>query len=67
MLDYSAYYISAQFVQFLIEKFSFKKIIELLTSLDENYYYPSFEEIFLKTYKKELSEVEELFIKEMNK
>jgi hypothetical protein len=66
MLDYSAYYISAQFVQFLIKKFSFKKILELLTSLDENYYYPKFEEIFLKVYKKELDEVEELFITGIN-
>lgn len=67
MLDYSAYYISAQFVQFLIKKFSFKKILELLTSLDENYYYHNFKAIFLKVYKKELSDVEDLFISELNK
>jgi len=67
MLDYSAYYISAQFVQFLIKKFSFKKILELLISLDENYYHPSFERVFLNVYKKELSEVEDLFILEINK
>lgn len=66
-VNYSAYYISSQFVLFIIKKFSFKKIKELISSLDENYYHPSFKKIFFRVYKKELSEVEELFILELNK
>jgi len=66
-VNYSAYQISSFFVLFLINKYSFNKIKKLIVSLDKNYYYPFFKEIFFKIYKKDLSEVEKLFIKEINK
>ncbi len=66
-VNYSAYTIAALFVNFLIKKYSFLKIKELLTSLNKNYYYPSFKEIFFKVYGKDLNEMEILFTKEINK
>lgn len=61
-----AYTISAKFVYFLIKKYSFKKIKELISSLDKEYNYTSFKKIFLKVYNKDLENMEELFIKENN-
>lgn len=66
-INYLAYQISSLFVSFLIKKYSLNKIMELISSLDKNYYYPNFKEIFFNVYKKELGEVEKLFIKEINK
>lgn len=59
-----AYTISAKFVYFLIKKYSFKKIKELINSLDKEYNYTSFRKIFLKVYNKDVEYIEELFIKE---
>lgn len=64
-INRGAYSISALFVYFLIKKYSFKKIIKLLTSLNKKYDYPGFKKIFFEVYQKDLSEVEKLFIKEL--
>lgn len=65
-VDRSAYPTAALFVYFLIRKYSFKKIKELLYLLDKKYSYPVFKKIFFKVYKKDLSEMERLFVKEIN-
>jgi hypothetical protein len=46
-IDYFAYPISALFVYFLVERYYFKKIKELLLLLDKKYNYPCFKKIFL--------------------
>lgn len=65
-VNQGAYAISALFVYFLIKKYSFKKIKELISALSKEYNYSSFNKIFLKVYNKKLEEVEEIFIKENN-
>lgn len=65
-VNYSAYTISALFVRFLIKKYSLDKIKELISSLDKVYSYSRFEKIFFEVYQKELSEVEKLFIANLN-
>lgn len=64
--NYGAYTVAALFVNFLINKYTFVKIKELLISLEKNYYYPNFKNIFLSVYGKELNDVEQLFISEIN-
>lgn len=66
-INYSAYSISALFVRFLIKKYSAQKIKELISSLDKVYNYSRFEKIFYKVYKKDLTEMERLFIEDLNK
>lgn len=66
-VNYSAYQISVFFVRFLIKKYSIEKIKELISSLDKVYNYSRFEKIFFKVYKKDLVEMEELFIEDLNK
>ena len=65
-VNYDAYTIAALFVDFLISKYSFDKIKELLSSIDKSYYYPNFKKTFLAVYQKELEDVEQLFISEIN-
>lgn len=64
MINHGAYAMSALFVYFLINNYSFKKIKELISSLNKEYTYSSFKKIFLKVYNKDFEEIEELFIKE---
>lgn len=66
-INYSAYSISALFVRFLIKKYSAQKIKKLISSLDKVYNYSRFEKIFYKVYKKDLTEMEKLFIEGLNK
>lgn len=66
-VDSFAYPVSALFVYFLIKTYSFKKIAELLLSLDKEYKYPKFKKTFLKIYKKSLAEIEKEFLIEINK
>lgn len=61
-----AYAISVKFVYFLIKKYSFKKIKELISSLNGEYNYVNFRKIFLKVYNKDLEDMENVFIKENN-
>jgi len=65
-VNHGAYSIAALFVAFLIKRYSFNKIKELIISLDKVYYYSEFKKIFFTVYKKELSEVEKLFAAEVN-
>ena len=62
-----SYDTSFLFVDFLIKKYSFNKIKELISSPDRDYDYSYFEKIFFKIYKKELTEVEKLFIENLTK
>lgn len=66
-VNYFAYDIAYLFVNFLIKKYSFKKIMKLICSLDSIYYHDSFKKTFKSIYKKDLKEVEELFIEKINK
>ena len=66
-IDNSAYPIAALFVNFLIKKYSFMKIKELLLSIDKKYSYPVFKNTFFGVYKIDLGEVEKLFMKEINR
>ena len=65
-VNQGAYTISAKFVYFLIKRYSFKKIKELISTLNKEYNYTSFKKLFLKVYHKNFEDVEELFIKENN-
>lgn len=62
-----SYALSALFVRFLIKKYSVEKIKELISSLDKVYNYSRFEKIFYKVYRKDLTEMERLFIESLNK
>ncbi len=66
-VNYDAYTIASRFVSFLIKEYSFNKIRELITLLNKNYNYSNFKDIFFEVYKKDLSEMEMLFIKDINK
>jgi len=66
-VNYSAYVIASLFISFLVERYSFEKIRELLKALDKNYYYPNFKKIFFNIYKQDLSDLEALFVEEINK
>ncbi|MFA5131456.1 MAG: hypothetical protein WC467_03440 [Patescibacteria group bacterium] len=65
-VDRQAYQVAALFVNYLINKYSFQKVKELLTLLDKEYYYTSFKKEFFKVYKISLSEVEREFVKGIN-
>ncbi len=65
-VNYGAYTISALFVNFLITRYSFNKVKELLASLDKSYRYPNFKKIFSAVYKKDLDDMEQLFVSEIN-
>lgn len=66
-INHGAYTIAAVFVYFLIKKYSFKKILKLIISLDKNFYYPYFEKTFFRVYERNLKEVEQDFIAGINK
>lgn len=65
--SYSAYQISALFVQFLIEDNSIDELKQLISSLDKNYYYPDFQKIFQKIFNKNIEDAEKEFIERINK
>lgn len=65
-LGYGAYSISALFVYYLIETFSFDKVKDLFVSLDKHYYYPSFKENFEKVFGKSIEDMERDFVKYIN-
>lgn len=51
-VNYNAYTVAALFVSFLISKYLFDKIKELLLSLDKSYNHPNFKKTFLLYIKK---------------
>lgn len=57
-----AYSISAFFVRFLIDKYSFEKTKELISSLDKKYDYQKFKNTFSSIYGEDLEKIEKLFI-----
>jgi hypothetical protein len=65
-VNYFAYQTAQLFVSFLVKKFSVKKVIKLISGLEKNYYYESFNKSFTKLMGKSLEEVESEFIKELN-
>lgn len=65
-LDFNAYGISALFVYYLIETYSFDKIKELFTSLDQNFYYPFFEKKFESVFGKAIKDTERDFVEHIN-
>ncbi len=66
-LDYGAYQISALFVSFLIKKYKFRKILELLSDLDKNYSNIEFGKKFKKVYGLEIKQAENDFLNFLNK
>lgn len=66
-INYNAYNISSFFVSYLIKKYSFEKILKLISSLNKNYDYVGFKNTFHKIYLKNLEEVEASFIQYINK
>ena len=60
--DYCAYDTALLFVNFLVEKFTFDKIKEMLLKLDKNYYYSNFEVVFKNIFGKNLKELEIEFV-----
>ncbi len=65
-VDRQAYQVAALFVHFLIKKYSFQKVKELLFLLDKKYNYANFKKVFFKVYRISLSEVEREFVKGIN-
>ncbi|MBI5913169.1 hypothetical protein HY839_01870 [Candidatus Azambacteria bacterium] len=59
--NHDAYKHACLFTSFLIEKYSFEKILGLLRSLNKNYYHPQFEEKFKEIFGISLSEAERNF------
>lgn len=66
-LDYGAYQVSALFVSFLIKRYKFEKILELLSSLDKNYSNIEFNKKFKKIYGFEIKQAEHNFLNFINK
>ena len=64
--DYCAYDTASLFVTFLAEKHTLDKIIELISKLDKNYYYPNFEIIFKNIFEKSLKDLEKEFVSAIN-
>lgn len=63
--DNCAYDTASLFVKFLAEEYTLEKIIELLSKLDRNYYYPNFEEIFKSFFGKTLKDLEKEFVEKI--
>lgn len=57
------YQISSCFVGFIIDRYSFEKILELLKKLSKNYYYPDFKLIFKDIFNIEFEDLEKEFIR----
>lgn len=64
--NYGAYDTASLFVAFLAEKYTLDKIINLLSRLDKNYYYPNFEIIFKNNFKETLKNLEKEFTGKVN-
>ena len=64
--DYCAYDTASLFVTFLAEKYTMDKTMELLSMLDNNYYYPNFEIIFKNIFGKSLKDLEKKFVSAIN-
>ncbi len=64
--DYCAYDIASLFVTFLAEKYTLDKVINLLSKLDKNYYYPNFEIIFKSVFGETLKDLEKKFVNSVN-
>ncbi len=66
-VSYGSYKSAALFVSFLIKKYSFEKIKQLLKSLDKVYYYKNFQQLVFKVYGKTIGELEDEFVIFINK
>ena len=64
--DYSAYDTASLFVNFLEEKYTLNKVINLFSKLDKNYYYPNFETIFSNIFGETLKNLEKYFVDKIN-
>ena len=64
--NYYAYNISQMFVEFLIKKFSIKKVNKLISTLKKNYYYASFSKNFKKIFGKNIENTEREFVESLN-
>lgn len=65
--DYYAYDTASLFIAFLAEKHTLEKIMELLSKLDRNYYYPNFEATFKSFFGETLKDLEKEFVSKINK
>ncbi len=65
--EYCAYDTASLFVTFLAEKYTLDKIMELLSKLDRNYYYPEFETAFKNSFGKTLKDLEKDFVGKISK
>lgn len=63
---YYAYKTSQMFVGFLIKKFSMKKVCKLISTLEKNYYYGSFNKNFKRIFGKSIENTEKEFVKSLN-
>ncbi len=66
-VKYGAYLLARLFTKYLIDKFTFDKVIELVKDLDKNFYEPSFRTKFRNHFNVDLSEAENSFVMEINK
>ena len=64
--DYSAYNTASLFVNFLAEKYTLDKTMDLISKLDKNYYYPRFETIFKNIFGETLQDLEREFVDKIN-
>ncbi len=60
--NYSAYAYSCLFVDFLINKYSLNKVVELVKKLKSNYSCNAFDKLFLSVFNKSLEDIEKNFV-----
>lgn len=63
--DYDAYEFACLFLGYLVKNYSIKKLVQLITSLDRNYYEPHFRIKFERIFNSTLEKLEVCFIDEL--
>lgn len=62
MIEEGGYLLSGLFINFLIDRFSLKKVFDLLHNLDPNYDWDNFKKTFLNIFKIKLENLEDDFV-----
>ena len=63
--NYTAYAYSCLFVEYLVNKYTFKKTVELLRNLKYHYFYETFDKLFTHIFNQSLENIEKDFIKNL--
>jgi len=60
-VNFGAYKIACLFVAFLLEKFEMRKVLNLISKIEKNYYAPHFEKLFIDMFGISLASLEDEF------